>query len=1240
MDPKKSLDFVDKLGLPPRLLTILEVGVPIALAVGAVVLAWVIARRKKKKPEPPPVEVAGAASGASAGLSPAQLRRAWLRFLHGLPVTYRRSILNFEHYVVIGGPSSGKSRVIDAYSDWRRQAKEFLSSQSFDPDLQVYLGSWAVVMELPARILVDYTEKCHRALDRLWRPLYRGRSPTVLAVVDVSRLRDATPDEITDLAERMRGKINVLSRIRRRPIEVRVVLTHLDSIDGFGEFADLCRDQSISMRMPIEVGKDKAPPAEQIEAFLTSGRGHLARALVTMPTDKFRRAVGFVRSAPAMAPSVGAFVAALFAHEALSPTPTCGGVFLARDGAALPSPLRNPVDRAPGPDPLTRHMVLAAGLTGAVLMYLTLAFLEQRSLCRRAVAALHDYEPNTVGTETESAHRAAIRDFATYEHGVLVHPDFFRSTRENLRAQFSRQLRDELLVPRLRLVAKNGAVLPESAPLGWRRTLYYLALIHGDRSDQMHILDSQWLRVWSQMTELPPDLISDYLTSTDVAYRRPVAFELANISFDSRDDVGFWSAFLRDLGAYIEHGAMKPADLKPLQTRAGDLLQSLDSFEYDEKTLGILGELDAAASYTVSKDPQEGRPQLKAAYTPRYEGVLTSAATADLYAQREDLKVIFRAVRAGAIVATDVPLLSSLADRLAAFSQDTDDPATSRVITVKLGAQEFAFDTRKWSAMLRNSKAAEQITLFLRPRLANASIFFGPEADGQLRPVAWNPDNDGTSMFLGKAEIEPRYTRTAFDTYVLAAVVKASDALDKSAVPDDTKRALADLVRSQVSTYATEYRSQVARFYRSFGTHAASSQELRVVISQMVAETSPFATFLGAIDRQLGVTTGHPWLAAMDDALGEFGSLRKVVDSSSGAPEVGKYREILRQLLADLGPAPEPGPGASAAATAPAADAKPTLETSLSPAGALTLRSIRGQKGSYPTLVRDWLSSVQLPESQQRPFVLPVEQLTALGLKEIEREVARDWDRDAMAGLSALVDKFPFNPTGTEEVQPAELEAFFDPAKGSFFDAFRRYFEPVSEFGDGKPFRELSALRGRIGFPGRMFALVNAVAALSSRLYDTTGKPRPLDVRIGTVPFDHGSNPSAALTLAYLTVGETTIFNFNQKPSITTVHFDWTREQPSQVGVQLTDVDTRDNKFPTPMAVEPSHFSLFRLLSLAAEAKPVKGEPGTVIYSWNPGTEKDGARARFATYGDALDVFSALAAQVKGLHPEAGGRTP
>ena len=64
------------------------------------------------------------------------------------------------------------------------------------------------------------------------------------------------------------------------------------------------------------------------------------------------------------------------------------------------------------------------------------------------------------------------------------------------------------------------------------------------------------------------------------------------------------------------------------------------------------------------------------------------------------------------------------------------------------------------------------------------------------------------------------------------------------------------------------------------------------------------------------------------------------------------------------------------------------------------------------------------------------------------------------------------------------------------------------------------------------------------------------------MPFEHGPDPRLALTLTYMNAGETPVMNFNQKPTEKTVRFDWTKEQASQVGMQLTDLDTKESAFP------------------------------------------------------------------------------
>jgi len=97
------------------------------------------------------------------------LKKIYQKFLSGLPAHVRRSILNFEPYVVLGEAGSGKSEIINNYSDWEAQSLAFYPSYSTDPNLQLYLASGSLIQEIPSTLLHDVSSSAADALKRLWR---------------------------------------------------------------------------------------------------------------------------------------------------------------------------------------------------------------------------------------------------------------------------------------------------------------------------------------------------------------------------------------------------------------------------------------------------------------------------------------------------------------------------------------------------------------------------------------------------------------------------------------------------------------------------------------------------------------------------------------------------------------------------------------------------------------------------------------------------------------------------------------------------------------------------------------------------------------------------------------------------------------------------------------------------------------------------------------------------------------
>lgn len=1205
-----------KLGLlgGPTVLVWLQFGLPLLI----LVLGFVIGRAKLKKKVQEKGAKAPAPNDSKRSQPQYELYKAWRRFLRRLPAVFRRSILNFDQIVVLGASGSGKSWLVDSFTDWRKQTRQFAGGDAYDPELQVYLTSYSVITEIPAWVLEDHSEKCRGALSRLWRSLYRRREPTVVVTIDTERLK-GTADEVVAYAEALRAKINVLAGVRKRPIEVRLAVTRLDRFEGYAAFAEFCREQCVSSR--LRLSSPDTSTADELSRWLEEIRGHLPRALTTSSSVDFRRVVTFVRQLPTLTPSLALFIETLFASDPLSRTPRCGGIFLALSPVGPDNPLeRNPQAEA-APDPRRRHWMLATVGASVILGYLVLAYRAQWELWHDAREALGAYDP-AGDREEEREARETITRFAYKENGILYrHPAFFEKAATATRAELSRRIRENLLVPRLREVAVRGTTEKDSLMLPRRRSLYYLAVIHSDRDDR-HKFTEDRRSVVESMTGLDPDLIADFIRSTDHAYVRPVSFEIGATDLDPLDDPSVWLSFFSEVEKVVKAGVVSPKDLESLQTRAAQLSRAVRRFEHDAITVDLLDRL-------LPRGRADSRASLSEVYKPKFERLLRNLTHAKLHEQREQIRAALEKIKGDDLAKDNVTLLTDLVARLnELYPEEGTDPEPSdgdQTIVVRIGEVETKFDVEKWGSLIRDSRASFLVGQFMRNSEPERSIFFQAD-DEQLPPVVWNLTNDGTSLFTGSGRIDGRYTRAAFNEKVRKPIVQLAEVLDRAKIPEAQKLELVAHIRGHLRDYAAEYRGQLRAFYKSYGVNARSQEALRVVLAQIASDQSPLLDFLTAVARNTLLDTQHPMLEPMREAVSEFEPLHAVVGNEGATNEFAKYRAIAGQLLADLRGADDADKEANDAGAATAE----SLAGELSPAGRIELANLRRDAGSYSELIAEWLSSVALLKTQfegdkvalQAPFQAPFDQLARLGRQNIEDVVARIWQQHVKPDLVAIWSKFPFDAAASEEVTPRELTSVLHPHSGKVFEVFRRYFEPLVEVRDGV-YRERRDIRGKLTFPSDLFSMMSRAATLSGRFWNQAGEATPLTFRVATVPFEHGPNPNAALTLVYLNAGESSVFNFNQKPGIVSVSLDWTKQNTSQVGIQLTNLETKENIFPEPIVVEGSFWSFLRLLKKAEDTR-LKQAANARVYSWPIRHRREGAErtvARFVIFEDPLDLL-------------------
>src|SRR6185312_6890850 len=118
------------------------------------------------------------------------------------------------------------------------------------------------------------------------------------------------------------------------------------------------------------------------------------------------------------------------------------------------------------------------------------------------------------------------------------------------------------------------------------------------------------------------------------------------------------------------------------------------------------------------------------------------------------------------------------------------------------------------------------------------------------------------------------------------------------------------------------------------------------------------------------------------------------------------------------------------------------------------------------------------------------------------------------------------------------------------------------------------------------------------------------------------------LTLMFLNLGEASVFNFNQQPSLVTVGFEWTKDSRSQVGIQLTDSQTKESAFPSPIVSRGTYWSFYHLL-LRAKPGAVRYPPGAQLYTWDVWSQPDTGSGemipvRFVMVNDPWEPFAGI----------------
>ena len=175
----------------------------------------------------------------------------WKKFLGQIPRESRPTINSYQHFIVLGCVKSGKTELIRGLIEQSQDLYPFDTSYTSDPDIQFYIGPNQVIQEISFGALEDKSIRGRRKTIKLWKKLYVRRDPIIIVAYDCLTTKNGNLRELNKLAQLIAGKVSLLSEIIKKPVKVRIALTHLDQVPGYLEFARFLKQENLTFEIKL-----------------------------------------------------------------------------------------------------------------------------------------------------------------------------------------------------------------------------------------------------------------------------------------------------------------------------------------------------------------------------------------------------------------------------------------------------------------------------------------------------------------------------------------------------------------------------------------------------------------------------------------------------------------------------------------------------------------------------------------------------------------------------------------------------------------------------------------------------------------------------------------------------------------------------------------------------------------------------------------------------------------------------
>lgn len=1071
--------------------------------------------------------------------------RVWKRFISQTPREFRSLIKQHQHFIVLGEEKSGKTELIHGIVEQSQNIYPFEVEYTKDPNIQLYLGPKQLIQELSVAIIKDRTIAARKNLIQLWKKLCSKNTPIVVIAYHCWSALSKESKDINKSARMIAGKLLLLSEIVKKPLKVRIALTHLDKIEGYMEFADFIKQHNITVEIPIDSNFESMALEHALNVFKEKC---ISLILTTVPANDFQKILHFFEELPKFFIGVEEYLRALTTGNAPGQIELEKLTFTTKiePYTAFPSfdwkaPESNSIFFR---HPMLKHQIASAAVFVLCASLVLNNFLKDRlqvKLTGKGVNSLVYLQPKVFAEEVIPK----IEDMIKHrpKKGYLpILPRFYSNQLRETNQNLSMRIRKHILEPSLRKI-----MLQDDQEV---KVLYMLGLIYATPENPLgsHILKN--IQDWSAALNLDDKLIRSYIFSNlDNIHNRIEIEHLDKINvITPLSSPAPWLNFLNQFQDLVNQPVFTGHNFEGIRSEAAHLLR-----EYRRVK-------DDAHGFVICNLLKEVNPRLLSDFARNIQILGWLEQNSDYV---ESFLVFV------CQTCPDIPDISE--HNVSQFFAKVKDVASINEKEYKpynllLEGYKFSFPATKWV----NLSVAHVIE-----RLIQNYIVLNNDTQGDIffknTPII--PDlvvesyRNEFPHFDEPVVIKGRYTRLAFEKNVRYTAESLLKLLSTLPLNEEDKERFTRFLQQEVVSYAKQYQLEYERLYAACNIKTANLEEVKAILQKLVEPSSSFQHFLNLVNHHTEVFSNPPACLSALQEMNHFDFLRVLMSQvKNKSTPFEKYQTIIKQATAQLSQHGELKDYTNVV----------NFEDMLVPAAQISLSILRNDADSLLNQITKNLSEIGVPALYHHLFTAPIMQVYYLGVKDLKHSIDKVWEGALQPQIRDLLSKRPFNQESPLASTFEEVRKITNPTC-EIWTVIKQIIQPVSVSTDGIWSPKPACI---LHLSDSLYASVNRLAKISRVLWDNEGNPQTIKLNVQSLPFESNGKIYPAPILSYLVTGDETFHNFNQSPSWHPIQIEWWKNNNSTVVLELSNKNkTRSYR---DIKVLSTAWSFFELLRKAA----------------------------------------------------------